>query len=129
MIEPELLGALVWTESRYCAAAKSPEGAIGLGQLMPATAAELGVDPYDLQGNLDGSAKYLRKQYDTFGSWKLALAAYNAGPGAVNRYHGVPPYQETIRYIAEVVRVYHGFVGQTHTDPVPTSLRVYSRRP
>ena len=104
-VEPELLAALVWVESRYCPRAVSPKGAIGLGQLMPQTAQELGVDPWDPQQNLWGAARYLKAMHARFGSWPLALAAYNAGPGAVARYRGVPPYPETQRFVREVLRV------------------------
>jgi soluble lytic murein transglycosylase-like protein len=136
-LEPELLGALTWVESRYCIDAVSPKGALGLGQLMPATARELGADPLDPAQNLSGAARYLRLQYDTFGDWDLALAAYNAGPGAVRRYGGVPPYAETERYVREVKRHYTRFLelrpGASSDLPlrVPkgaaSSLRVYVR--
>ena len=105
-LESELVRAVVWVESRYCQNAVSPKGAIGLGQLMPATALSLGVDPTDPIQNLWGTARYLRMQYDAFGDWALALAAYNAGPGNVERYGGVPPFTETHTYIHEVLRVY-----------------------
>ena len=71
---------------------------------MPGTAARLGVDASDPVQNLEGGARYLRMMYNTFGSWRLALAAYNAGPAAVQKYGGVPPYQETLAY----VRIIHG---------------------
>jgi soluble lytic murein transglycosylase-like protein len=136
-LEPELLGALTWVESRYCIDAVSPKGALGLGQLMPGTALELGVDPLDPAQNLSGAARYLRRQYDTFGEWDLALAAYNAGPGAVRRYGGVPPYAETEHYIQEVKRHYTRFL-ELHLPPLTStplrvakgegnSLRVYVR--
>lgn len=105
-LEPELVRAVVWVESRYCVEAVSPKGAIGLGQLMPFTAKELGINPFDPGQNIWGTAKYLRDQYDTFGDWVLALAAYNAGPSNVERYGGVPPFAETHTYIHEVLRVY-----------------------
>ena len=66
---------------------------------MPFTARKLGVDPHDPAQNLDGGARYLSQQYRTFGSWRLALAAYNAGPEAVRKYGGVPPYKETRNYV------------------------------
>jgi len=84
--------------------AVSPKGAIGLAQLMPATARMLGVDPWDPVQNLEGGARYLAAQYRRFGSWRLALAAYNAGPAAVARHGGVPPYRETRAYIAQIYR-------------------------
>lgn len=105
-LEPDLVRAVVWVESRYCVDALSPAGAVGLGQLMPATAAGLGVDPADPWENLWGTARYLREQFDAFGSWPLALAAYHAGPTAVRRYGGVPPYPETRAYVRDVLRDY-----------------------
>jgi soluble lytic murein transglycosylase-like protein len=69
---------------------------------MPATARKLGVDPLDPYENLDGGARYLAKQYRKFKSWRLALAAYNAGPGAVKKYKGIPPYKETENYVKKI---------------------------
>ncbi|UYV39404.1 lytic transglycosylase domain-containing protein [Rhodobacteraceae bacterium D3-12] len=90
---------LVQQESGWKATAKSHKGAIGLAQLMPATARSLGVNPHDPYQNLDGGARYLKTQYRKFKSWRLALAAYNAGPHAVEKYGGVPPYKETRNYV------------------------------
>jgi len=90
---------LVEQESGWNASARSVKGALGLAQLMPATARQLGVDARDPAQNLDGGARYLRAQYEAFGSWPLALAAYNAGPGAVAQHRGVPPYAETQNYV------------------------------
>ena len=98
-VPADLFLRLVQQESGWNASAVSHAGAIGLAQLMPDTARALGVDPRDPLQNLDGGARYLRQQYDTFGSWRLALAAYNAGPGAVQQYSGVPPYRETQNYV------------------------------
>jgi soluble lytic murein transglycosylase-like protein len=100
-IDPALLAGLVKQESGFNPNAGSPAGARGLAQLMPATAAGLGVtDVLDPIQNLDGGAKYLRQQLDAFGGdVTRALAAYNAGPGAVQRYGGVPPYAETQNYV------------------------------
>lgn len=108
-LEPELLGALVWHESRYCAGAVSPKGAIGLGQLMPATARALAVDAFDPSQNLDGAARYLAEQHQAFGSWALALAAYNAGPGTVTKYQGIPPWSETKNLVSNVLELYETF--------------------
>ncbi len=94
-----LFQRLVQQESGWDASARSVKGAMGLAQLMPETARELGVDPLDPVQNLDGGARYLRAQYEAFGSWPLALAAYNAGPGAVSRYNGIPPFAETQNYV------------------------------
>ena len=90
---------LVQQESGWNPKALSHKGAMGLAQLMPQTARLLRVDPADPAQNLEGGARYLKMQYATFGSWELALAAYNAGPGAVKKYGGVPPYKETRNYV------------------------------
>lgn len=95
----DLFLRLVQQESGWKANARSHKGAIGLAQLMPGTARKLRVNPHDPYENLEGGARYLAQQYRTFGSWRLALAAYNAGPGAVKRYGGVPPYHETRNYV------------------------------
>jgi soluble lytic murein transglycosylase-like protein len=118
-IDPALLRALVRQESGFDPAARSGAGATGLTQLMPGTAASLGVDPTDPAQALDGGARYLRQQLDRFGGdERLALAAYNAGPGAVARHGGVPPYAETQRYVEKVL----GFAAaERATRPAPTT--------
>ena len=100
-----LLDALVWTESRYNPMALSPAGAVGLAQLMPVTAVELGVaNRYDPVASIEGGARYLRQMLDRFGSVHLAVAAYNAGPGAVSRARGIPLNRETPNYVRNVLR-------------------------
>ena len=96
---------LVEQESGWNPSVKSHKGAVGLAQLMPGTARELGVDPLVPAANLDGGARYLKAQYRAFGSWRLALAAYNAGPDAVRKHNGVPPYRETQKYIAAILKI------------------------
>ncbi|MGV3554408.1 MAG: lytic transglycosylase domain-containing protein [Croceibacterium sp.] len=99
-----LLDALIWTESRYNPFAVSKAGAAGLGQLMPGTAKELGVaNRFDPLANLSGAARYLRQMLDRFGVVHLALAAYNAGPGAVERAKGIPRNGETPGYVRNVL--------------------------
>ncbi|MDP2081093.1 lytic transglycosylase domain-containing protein [Pseudotabrizicola sp.] len=98
--------AMIKVESNYTQGAVSHAGALGLAQLMPGTATYLGVDPADPIENLDGGARYLLEQMATFGSLELALAAYNAGPEAVRKYDGVPPYAETQSHIVKVMAVY-----------------------
>lgn len=98
-----LFMALVTQESGWNPTALSHKGAIGLAQLMPGTARALGVNPRDPGENLDGGARYLAMQYRKFRSWRLALAAYNAGPEAVERHNGVPPYRETRNYVAAIL--------------------------
>lgn len=102
-IPEDLFLRLVQKESGWNPQAVSPKGATGLAQLMPDTAARLGVDPTDPVDNLYGGARYLRMMYDRFGSWRLALAAYNAGPGAVDDAGGVPNYAETLDYVAVIL--------------------------
>ncbi len=95
---------LVAVESGWDPAARSPRGALGLAQLMPQTAARLRVDPMDPLQNLEGGARYLRAMHERFGTWRLALAAYNAGPDAVERAGGVPPFRETRAYVEQILR-------------------------
>ncbi len=104
-ISPALVDAVMWQESRYNHHARSHAGAIGLMQLMPDTARHLGVNPHDPWQNVFGGAAYLRRQLDRFGNnVPLALAAYNAGPEAVAKYGGVPPYAETRNYVNVIMR-------------------------
>ncbi|MFC3628321.1 lytic transglycosylase domain-containing protein [Paracoccus angustae] len=98
-IPEDLFLRLVQQESGWNPRARSHKGATGLAQLMPGTAAKLGVNPHDPVQNLQGGARYLRMMYNQFGNWNLALAAYNAGPGAVQKYGGIPPYRETRNYV------------------------------
>ena len=103
-LSPALLEALVWQESRWNNGAVSPKGAMGLTQLMPATAQALGVDPRDPVANLEGGARYLRLMLDRFGGDVVkALAAYNAGPERVARAGGVPAIRETRQYVAAIM--------------------------
>lgn len=102
-LPPALVAAVVRVESGWNPLARSRVGALGLMQLMPATAAALGVDdPLDAEQNVDGGCRYLKELLEEF-PLELALAAYNAGPAAVRRYGGVPPYAETERYVPRVV--------------------------
>lgn len=102
-IPEDLFLRLVQQESGWNAGARSHKGAMGLAQLMPGTAAKLGVDANDPRQNLEGGARYLRMMYDRFGDWRLALAAYNAGPEAVAKHGGIPPYRETTNYVRVIL--------------------------
>lgn len=102
-VPEDLFLRLVQQESGFNPGARSHKGAIGLAQLMPGTAQRLGVDPHDPRQNLEGGARYLRQMYSRFGSWRLALAAYNAGPEAVEKHSGVPPYDETRNYVRVIL--------------------------
>ena len=116
-LDPCLLGALVSVESAWRSRAVSPVGAMGYGQLMPGTAATLDVNALEPYENLDGTARYLRRMLNRFAGrdvqtrMQLALASYNAGPAAVSRYHGIPPYRETRAYVRNVLRTRLTFVA------------------
>jgi hypothetical protein len=102
-VDPALVLAVAWQESRFRDLARSQKGAIGIMQLMPGTASMMGVDPYDPRQNIHGGVAYLRAMLTQFnGDVRLALAAYNAGPAAVLRYRGIPPFRETQTYVKAI---------------------------
>ena len=102
-IDPDLFVRQIQAESAFRPDAVSSAGAIGLGQLMPATARELGVDPRDPVQNLEGAARYMRQQLDAFKDPALALAAYNAGPSRVRKAGGIPNITETQNYVSKIL--------------------------
>ena len=118
-LDPAVLRGLIHQESNFDPNARSGAGAVGLTQLMPGTAASLGVtNPLDPAQSIDAGARYLRQQLDAFGGdVQKALAAYNAGPGAVKRYGGVPPYAETQNYVRQVM----AYADQYRTQSQPVS--------
>jgi soluble lytic murein transglycosylase-like protein len=108
-LDPKLVRAVVQVESGYNADALSNKGAMGLMQLMPGTARQLGVEnPWDVDENIKGGTAYLRSLMDRFSDVELALAAYNAGPEAVARHAGIPPYDETREYVRRVLKLFDG---------------------
>jgi hypothetical protein len=111
-LDERLVRAVIQVESGYNVHARSNKGAMGLMQLMPETAVELAVsNPYDPEENVRGGTTYLRQMVDHFGRLDLAVAAYNAGAGAVERYKGVPPYADTVDYVRQVLALYQGGGG------------------
>lgn len=138
-IPPELFLRQIGAESSWNPNALSSAGAQGLGQLMPGTAKDLGVDPNDPLQNLDGSARYLKQQYDQFGDWGLALSAYNAGAANVQKYGGIPPFEETQNYVRKILGEgnelagysepeFGGFTGQGGLTPEVVAALLASQK-
>ena len=128
-VSPAFVKSIIAAESGFSQAAVSPKGAVGLMQLMPATAREFGADPSVPEQNIDAGAHYLSWLLQRYAgkrdALKRAIAAYNAGPGAVERYRGIPPYRETRTYVARVLRFYK----QYEPTYKLASLRMARNRP
>jgi hypothetical protein len=121
-VNEQLFMALVYQESRFNPCARSPVGAIGLSQLMPGTASGLGVDPHNIERNLRGGARYLKQQLRRFnGDTNLALAAYNSGPGNVQKYGGIPPFKETQGYVANITQKWLPAFGGSDVASIPVN--------
>lgn len=108
-VDPYLALSIAKIESNFDTKIKSPGGAIGLFQLHPSTAKKLGINPYIVSENIEGGLKYYQTLYNKFGSVDLALAAYNAGPGNVTKYNGVPPFVTTKKFIQNIKKESEGF--------------------
>jgi len=128
-VDPDLFLRLVQQESAFKPTAVSPKGAMGLAQLMPGTARDLGVDPSDPIQNLTGGARYLRQQMDTFQDPQLALAAYNAGPGNVRKYGGIPPFQETQNYVSRILGTPAPSTGERRRQPMAQPMQAPQQQP
>ena len=120
-VDPAIALSIARTESGFRHEARSSHGAVGVFQLMPSTARRMGYNPYSLNDNIKAGITYYKKMYNMFGSVELALAAYNAGPGNVQRYRAIPPYGETRRFVSKIMTDVN---RQKHTpDPVVTKVR------
>lgn len=138
-VPTKLLSALLYQESGFNPKAKSKAGAIGIAQLMPATARSYGIDPTDPFESIRGAAMYLRDAYKEFGSWEKALAAYNAGSGAVRKYKGIPPYKETQNYVRSIMNkiqqaiprpsLVHPAMAAETSSTAPTTAQVPTKIP
>ncbi len=114
-LDPALALSIAKAESGFCHDKRSRYGAIGVFQLMPATAKRMGFNPYQLQDNIKGGITYYKKMYNMFGSTELALAAYNARPGNVKKYKGIPPFMETRKFVSSIMNNYNNL--KLHPDP------------
>lgn len=115
-LDPALALSIAKKESNFCHNRKSKYGAIGVFQLMPNTAKRMGYNPYSLNDNIKGGITYYQKMYKMFGSMELALAAYNAGPGNVKKYNGIPPFKETKNFVTTIINSYNSL--KVNPDPV-----------
>lgn len=120
-VDPAIALSIARAESGFRHDARSCYGAVGVFQLMPATARRMGLNPYSLNDNIRGGIMYYKKMYNMFGSMELALAAYNAGPGNVKKYNAVPPFGETKRFVAKIMTDYNN--QKINPDPAIVNAR------
>ena len=125
-IDPALALSIAKTESGFCHDKRSRHGAVGVFQLMPSTAKKLGYNPYYLNENIKGGLEYYKMMYNKFGSVELALAAYNAGPGNVKKYGGVPPFAETKKFVRTIMSEYHS--QKVNPDPAIQNAKTTGNR-
>ena len=121
-VDPYIALSIAKIESNFNAACKSPAGAIGLFQLSPATAKKLGINPYIVSENVEGGIRYYQMMYKKYGSMDLALAAYNAGPGNVAKYNGVPPFNATKNFIKNIKKEYNTFKSDENTKTIVSDM-------
>lgn len=114
-VDPALGLSIAKMESGFVHEKRSPYGAVGVFQLLPSTAKRIGYNPYSLSGNIQGGLAYYKMMYQMFGSMELALAAYNAGPGNVSKYKGIPPFAETKRFVNGIMSEYR--MQKANPDP------------
>lgn len=114
-MDPAMALSIAKAESNFCHERRSKYGAVGVFQLMPSTAKRMGYNPYHVNDNIKGGIQYYKNMYKMFGSPELALAAYNAGPGNVKKYNGVPPFTETRKFVASIMNSYNNF--KLNPDP------------
>lgn len=120
-VHPLLVTALMSHESDFRPDAESPVGALGISQIMPGTASAMGIDPYDPAQNLEGGIAYFAQQINAFansGEWSVsyAIAAYNAGPNAIRKYGGIPPYSETINHLNQIAKIYQDLIDTYNSN-------------
>ncbi len=120
-IDPAIALSIAKAESGFCHHKKSPYGAIGVFQLMPSTAKRLGYNPYHIQDNIKAGIAYYKMMYKMFGTMELALAAYNAGPGNVKKYNGVPPFAETKKFVSKIMNNYTNL--KHNPDPIISNYK------
>ena len=117
-VDPYVALSIAKIESNFNASVKSPGGAIGLFQLSPGTAKKLGINPYIVSENVEGGIRYYQMLYKKYGSMDLALAAYNAGPGNVAKYNGIPPFTTTKNFIKNIKREYNSFKADQNLQTI-----------
>ncbi len=120
-VDPALGLSIAKMESGFVHEKKSPYGAVGVFQLLPSTAKRIGYNPYSLSGNIQGGLAYYKMMYQKFGSVELALAAYNAGPGNVAKYKGMPPFAETKKFVRNIMSEYN--MQKANPDPAITKFQ------